>query len=235
MNGFLIFLCVIAGIILFLTLVISIPVLVQFTYSDKIYLTVKYLFVKINILPAGEKKPKKEKTPKEEKKPEVKAEEPAEEKEKKPNPLLEMVKANGYDGMMDVLSNLGKVFRIYGGKLFRSVVFDEIHLDITVGTGDSAKTAIKYGQACQKVYPLFGFICSNNVVRKYDINVEPDFLANKSQGYMYLDFHVVVRKTLNATLAMVVRLLFKVVLKFLKGAKSNKSSVSTDTVANSSN
>jgi DNA repair protein RecN (Recombination protein N) len=50
-----------------------------------------------------------------------------------------MVKANGYDGMMTVLSNLGQVFRIYGGKLLKSVVFDEID------AGVSGKTARKIG------------------------------------------------------------------------------------------
>lgn len=221
MSGFQIFLCVLAGIILFFILILSIPVHVTFTYSDKIYLTVKYLFLKFNILPTDPNKKKKEKkpekeTPKEEKPPE-------ENKEKKPNPIISMVKANGYDGMMEILGNLSKVLGKYGGKLFKSVVFDEIEIYITVGTGDSAQTAIKYGKTCQKVYPLIGFICSNNLVKKYDVNVEPDFLANKSEGEMYFDFHLIIRKIINATLAMVVRLVFKVVLKFLKGAKNNKS------------
>ena len=65
MTGFQIFLCVLLGIIAFFVLVLSIPVHVYFTYSDKIYLTVRYLFIKLNILPAGEKKPKKEKPKKE--------------------------------------------------------------------------------------------------------------------------------------------------------------------------
>lgn len=223
MNGFEIFLCVIAGIVLIIVGALSVPVHIKFTYADKVFLTVQYLFIKINILPQGEKKPKpkKEKTPKE-KKP---AEESSEDKpkEKKPNPLVAMVKANGYDGMMEILCNLGRILKIYGGKLFRSVVFDEIHLDMTIGTGDSARTAIKYGKTCQTVFPLFGFICSNNVVKKYHVNVEPDFLANTSEGEFYLDFHLVIRKIINATVAMAVRLVFNVVLKFLKGAKNNKS------------
>lgn len=223
MNGFTIFLCVLLGIILLIVLALSVPVHIQFTFGDKVYLTLKYLFLKIDILPLGDK-PKKEKAKKE--KPTEKKEPQKKEKpqgEKKPNPLVAMVKANGYDGMMQILSNLGNVFKIYGGKLFRSVLFNEIILDVTVGTSDSAATAIKYGKMCQKVYPLFGFICSNNVVKKYDVNVEPDFLMNHSECYMHLDMKVVIRKIINATVAMVVRLLFKVVLKFLKGAKNNKS------------
>ena len=139
MNGFLIFLCILAGIIGFFVLILSIPVHVSVGYDNKIRLSVRYLFIKLNILPAGDKKAKKDK-PKKEKPP--KKEEPEkdkeENKEKKPNPILEMVKANGHDGMMLVIQNLGKVMSTYGGKLFRSVVFDEITLHICVGTGDSA-------------------------------------------------------------------------------------------------
>ena len=224
MNGFQIFLCISAAIIGFFVLVLSIPVHVSVGYDNKFRLSVRYLFIKLNILPAGEKKPKKNKPKKE--KPSKKEEpekKPEENKEKKPNPILEMVKANGHDGMMLVIQNLGKVMGIYGGKLFRSVVFDEIVLHICVGTGDSAATAIKYGKTCQKVYPIFGFICSNNLVRRYDIDVHPDFLANKTESEFFADFHICIRKILNASIGMVFRLLFKVVFTFLKGAKKNKS------------
>ena len=124
MTGFQIFLCVFFGIIAFFVLLLSIPVHVSFTYSDKIYLTVRYLFIKLDLLPVGEKKPKKEKKekPKKEEKPK------AEEKQPKPkkNSIMDMVKANGYDGMMGLLSELKRILSGWGGKVFRSVVFDEL-------------------------------------------------------------------------------------------------------------
>ncbi len=222
-----IFLCVLACIIGIFILILSIPVKVSVGYDDKIRLTVKYLFIKLNILPAGEKKPAKEKKPKEDKPKEEKPKE-VKEKEKKPNPIMEMVKANGHDGMMVVIQNLGRILSTYGGKLFKSVIFDEIVLHICVGTGDAASTAIKYGQICQKVYPVFGFICSNNLVKRYDIDVQPDFLANKTESEFYFDLSICVRKIINATLAMVIRLIFGVVLKFIKGGKTHSKKQSTD-------
>jgi hypothetical protein len=196
---------------------------VSLAYDNKIHLSVKYLFIKLNILPVDPNKPKKPAKPKKEPKPEAEEEKKDEApKEKKPNPILEMVKANGYDGMMLVIKNLGRVLGTYGGKLFKSIVFDEIDVYISVGTGDAASTAIKYGETCQKIYPVFGFICSNNIVKKYDILVEPDFLANKTESEMFIDFSVTIRKIINATLAMVFRLIFKVGLKFILGAKNGK-------------
>lgn len=222
MTGFQIFLCVFFGIIAFFVLLLSIPVHVSFTYSDKIYLTVRYLFIKLDLLPVGEKKPKKEKKekPKKEEKPK------AEEKQPKPkkNSIMDMVKANGYDGMMGLLSELKRILSGWGGKVFRSVVFDELEIYVTVGTGDSAATAIEYGKACQKVYPLVAFLCSNNVVKRYDCSVDPDFLANHSESEANVELHMCVRKVINATIAMAVRLVFKVLLKFLKGAKAKPAS-----------
>ncbi len=220
MTGFQIFLLVLLGIVLFFVFVVSVPVRIILAYDDKIRVSVKYLFAKFDVLPLSpkkEKKPKKAIEPKSEK--EKKTDETP--KEKKPNPILDMIKANGHDGMIDVITNLGKVLGTYGGKLFGSVVFNRLELDISVGTGDSAATAIKYGQTCQQVFPVMGFICSNNLVRKYDINVEPDFLANRTEGKFYCDISICIRKITNATVAMIVRLIFKVLIKFFTGAKKN--------------
>lgn len=230
MTGFQIFMCVLLGIIALFVLILSIPVKVSLSFDNKIHLSVKYLFIKLDILPLG---PKKEKAPKPKKEPEPKPEKPADEtpKEKKPNPIVEMVKANGYDGMMLVIKNLGRVLGIYGGKLFKSIVFDEIDVYISVGTGDAASTAIKYGETCQKVYPVFGFICSNNIVRKYDILVEPDFLANKTENELFIDLSITIRKIINATIGMVFRLIFNVVIKFILGAKKGKENSQSDNKA----
>ena len=223
MTGFQIFLTVILCIIAFIVLILSLPLKVSVGYDDKISLSIKYLFIKLNILPTDPNKPKKEKKPKE-KKEEPPKEEKEEEKpkEKKPNPILEMVKANGYDGMMEVLGNLGRVFKIFGGKLLKSIIFNEAYINISVGTGDAASTAIKYGKTCQKVYHVMGFICSNNVVKKYDVNVEADFLANNTEGEFFFEMNICLRKIINSAIGLVVRLIFNVVLKFLKGGKVKK-------------
>lgn len=218
MTGFQIFLTVIFSIIALFVVILSIPLKVNLGYNDKISLSIKYLFIKLNILPTDPNKPKKEKKPKEEKKPKPEKTNEAP-KEKKPNPILEMVKANGFDGMMEVLGNLGNVLKIFGGKLLRSIVFDKADINISVGTGDAASTAIKYGKICQKVYPVMGFLCNNNVVKHHDINIEADFLANETKGDFYFEMNICLRKIINSAIGLVVRLIFDVVLKFLKNGK----------------
>ena len=78
------FLTVIFCIVAFFVLVLSIPLKVSIGYDDKISLSVKYLFIKLNILPTDPNKPKKEKKPKEEKPKEEKPKTEKTEAEKKP-------------------------------------------------------------------------------------------------------------------------------------------------------
>lgn len=221
MTGFQIFLTVIFSIIALFVIILSIPLKVALGYDDKISLDIRYLFVKLKILPTDPNKPKKEKAPKEKKPEEPKKEEAP--KEKKPNPIVEMAKANGFDGMMEVLGNLGNVLKIFGGKLLRSIVFNKADINITVGTGDAASTALKYGKTCQKIYPIMGFLCSNNVVKHHNINVSADFLANDTKGNFYFEMNICLRKIINSAIGLVVRLIFDVVLKFLKNGKKKKS------------
>lgn len=221
MTGFQIFLTVIFSIIALFVIILSIPLKVALGYDDKISLDIRYLFVKLKILPTDPNKPKKEKAPKEKKPEEPKKEEAP--KEKKPNPIVEMAKANGFDGMMEVLGNLGNVLKIFGGKLLRSIVFNKADIDITVGTGDAASTAMKYGKTCQKIYPIMGFLCSNNVVKHHNINISADFLANDTKGNFYFEMNICLRKIINSAIGLVVRLIFDVVLKFLKNGKKKKS------------
>ena len=221
MTGFQIFLTVIFSIIALFVIILSIPLKVALGYDDKISLDIRYLFVKLKILPTDPNKPKKEKAPKEKKPEEPKKEEAP--KEKKPNPIVEMAKANGFDGMMEVLGNLGNVLKIFGGKLLRSIVFNKADINITVGTGDAASTALKYGKTCQKIYPIMGFLCSNNIVKHHNINVSADFLANDTKGNFYFEMNICLRKIINSAIGLVVRLIFDVVLKFLKNGKKKKS------------
>ena len=221
MTGFQIFLTVIFSIIALFVIILSIPLKVALGYDDKISLDIRYLFVKLKILPTDPNKPKKEKAPKEKKPEEPKKEEAP--KEKKPNPIIEMAKANGFDGMMEVLGNLGNVLKIFGGKLLRSIVFNKADINITVGTGDAASTALKYGKTCQKIYPIMGFLCSNNVVKHHNINISADFLANDTKGNFYFEMNICLRKIINSAIGLVVRLIFDVVLKFLKNGKKKKS------------
>lgn len=218
MTGLYIFL----GIIAFFVLILSIRITVNGEFFNEFKLNVKWLFLKIDILPAKKKdKPKKEKTPKE-KKPKSEETTPAEEtpSEKKENIFVKFYHNQGFEGVIELINNLGKSL----GKLMHSfkkhIVLRELYLWMTVTGGcDAAETALEYGRVCQKVFPAMSFICTNLTVKKYDVEIQPDFLGSKNKAEFAFSVSVRPIFILNALIVLVFRLLIKVVLKFLMGIK----------------
>lgn len=210
------------GIIGFIILVLSIRITINGEFFDEFKLNVKWLFLKIDVFPAKKKdKPKKEKAPKEKK------EKPADEKvteetptEKKENIFVKFYNNQGFDGVIQLINNVGKAL----GKLMHSfkkhIVLRELYLWMTVTGGcDAAETALEYGRICQKVFPVMSFICTNLTVKKYDVEIEPDFLGSKNKAEFAFSVSVRPIFILNAIIVLVFRLLIKVVLKFLMGIK----------------
>ena len=85
---------IILGIIAFFVILLSIKFAVTVHYEDDVAVSVKWLFIKINILPKHEKKPKKEKKKKEKK--DKKEEEPKKEDET----IKEPKKKKGFFGRL---------------------------------------------------------------------------------------------------------------------------------------
>ncbi len=218
MTGLYIFL----GIIGFIILLLSIRITVNGEFFEEFKLNIKWLFVKIDILPAKKKdKPKKEKAPKEKKeKPAAEEVAPETPTEKKENIFVKFYNNQGFDGVIQLINNVGKAL----GKLMHSfkkhIVLRKLYLWMTVTGGcDAAETALEYGRICQKVFPAMSFICTNLTVKKYDVEIEPDFLGNKNKAEFAFSVSVRPIFILNALIVLVFRLLIKVVLKFLMGIK----------------
>lgn len=213
---------IILGIIAFFVILLSVHFHISIEYTDFIYVSVRWLFLKFDILPLKpkEKKEKKEEEPEEEKKEEE--EETEEEKPKKEgeNSIITTIKNMGYDGVMEILSRLGKALGGMFRRIFKSFAIQNFDLDLTVGKGDAAATAIAYGNTCNKVYPVCGLICSTMKVKTYNVNVAPDFLANHNTGEFRIDFYMIPRKLINAFIIVGFELVFKVLLKFLSSGKS---------------
>ena len=224
MTGLYIFL----GIIGFIVLLLSIRITVNGEFFEEFKLNIKWLFVKIDILPAKKKdKPKKEKAPKE-KKEKPQTEELVEETptEKKENIFVKFYNNQGFDGVIQLLNNVGNAL----GKLMHSfkkhIVLREIYLWMTVTGGcDAAETALEFGRICQKVFPTLSFICTNLTVKKYDVEIEPDFLGSKNTAQFAFSVSVRPIFILNALIVLVFRLLIKVVLKFLLGIKDKSKNI----------
>lgn len=212
---------IILGIILFIILVLSVKVKILVHSEDGIDLSVGWLFLKFQILPKkekDEKKPKKEKKKKEKEE----TEEVKEPKEKKENIFIRFYRNNGVDGVVELLQNLKKALGGMFRRIGRAFLFEQIYIYMQVSSGDSADTAVKYGKVCSAAYPAMGFFVANMRVKKSNLQIVPNFVNGESKAKVHTKISVRPIKLINALIVVGVQLTFKVLIKFLKGAKAPK-------------
>ena len=162
-------------------------------------------------------KPQKEKPP----------EEP--QTEKKPNPFKTFYENQGFDGVKQLVRDSADAVGSMMKSVKKHLIIDDLFLWVVVSHNhDAAKTAIEYGETCQDVFPAMGFICSNLNVRKYDVEIEPDFIGTFSSAQFSAAISIRPLFLINAGIVLVFRLLFKVVLKIFKAkAKEPQSNKET--------
>lgn len=217
---------IILGIIAFFIILLSVKVVVTVHYEDEVELSVGWLFLKVNILPShDEKKPKKEKKPKEEK-PKEESEIIKEPKKKKQdNMFVRFYRNRGVEGVVQLLKDAAKAVGGMFKRIGRAFLFEELYISMTVGKGDSAQTAIKYGETCSAAFPAMGLIVSTMRVKKYNLEINPDFICGKSSARLHTKVSVRPIKLINAVIIVAFELLFKVIIKLLKHSKAPKPEV----------
>ena len=70
-------------------------------------------------------------------------------------------------------------------RLIRKIRIRNVYIDIVVGSGDAAKTAIKYGAVCSAVYSVTEFLKAYMSTDIKEINIEADFEAEKDDIFAY--------------------------------------------------
>ena len=220
-------LCVILGIIAFFVILLSIKFTVTVHYEDDVAVSVGWLFLKFNILPKKEKekKPKKEKKKKEEKPKEESEVVPEPKKKKQDNMFVRFYKNRGVNGVVQLLKDVAKAVGGMFRRIGRAFLIEELIISMTVGAGDSAETAIKYGKVCSGAFPAMGLIVNTMRVKKYNLEINPDFIYGKTSAKLHTKISVRPIKLINAVIIVAFELLFKVVLKLLKHSRAPKPNV----------
>lgn len=225
---------IILGIVLFFAAVLSIRAHIHAEYEDGKELTAyaKWAFLKIPLLPAPEKAPKekKPKAVKEESAAPAEEAKPAEEKPKGPNPLKNIYENEQLEGILDLFRKLLELLGKFGRRIVHSFVIDELFLDIDLTRGDAAQTAESYGKMCQKVFPVTGALVANCDVRKYSINVEPDYIAKPGTRVAFsAEISLNPRKLINSVLAFAFGAVFKLGIRLIKDLKPKTVTASSET------
>ena len=210
-----------ASIVLFFVLLLAGRVSVFFDYNNDLALKIKYMCFTIVKMPKTKKKPEKPKKTKEKK--EKKAEKAEKEKEEKKKDEKKKfdIKSLTFDDYIDLLktalSGVGKPLK----KLFKSIKFSHMSIDIVVGGSDAARTAIKFGAINFAAGNALGLIDSFFTLKPLDdMNITADFQSEKTLYDIYFE----VRLSLFAALAAGFRLLgafLKLLKEFKKKQKAN--------------
>ena len=218
-------LIIIAAIIAFFILLLSIKLSVIVHSEDGVTLDAQWLFIKLHLIPKKEKEKKKKKKKKKEKKPkdETPDETVAEPKKKKPNMFVKFYRNNGVGGFIELLEDLVRALKGMFRRILRAFIIDELFISLLVSAGDAADTAIKFGKISSAVYPALGFITSNMRVRKQHCEIFPDYVNGQSSTRLHAKISVVPRRLIGAVIIVAFQLLFTVVIKLLKGSRTKKS------------
>ena len=227
---------VILGTIAFFVIILSVKVKVTVHYEDDIALSVGWLFLKFNILPQKEKteKPKKEKKKKEKKeKPKDESEVvPEPKKKKQDNMFVRFYRNRGVSGVVQLLKDAANAIGGMFGRIGRAFLFEELFISLTVGAGDSAETAIKYGKVCAGAFPAMGLLVNKMRIRKYNLEINPDFIYGKTEARLHTKISFRPISFINAVIIVAFELLFKVVIKLLKHSKAPKPNVEKQIINN---
>lgn len=252
---------VLLGIIALIVLALCVKVKIFAEYSEiDTHVKLKWLFLEIPLYPAKKKekddipeeKPaseekSSEEAPAEEELPEEGSEESAvqeqpegEKKEKPKNNLLKTIyDAHGVDGLLLIVQRVFSYLGTFLGNLMHSLVIEELYIDVKCNKNDAASTAIYYGEVCSSLFPMLGALVTKYKVRKYDINVYPDYLARHSSASFAVSMHLYPIYVIGITFALVFKLLFKVLLSVIvkcfrvnkNTAENNKSDSTTESAA----
>lgn len=182
MTGF-----IIAGVLLlFFVFLLAVPCHVVISADSEVRVWLRVLFVKWTLFPSKKRKsPKKEKQKREKqaakkKRKKVKKEKKAEPPKKKRN-ILHMLRL--------ILRLAAAVMK----KLRRHLKIQLLAYEISVATGDAAKTAVLYGAVAGLSSSLFELLQSGihfKVKKSAPVDVSADFLGEKTKARIKIDFSI---------------------------------------------
>lgn len=136
--------------------------------------------------------------------------------QKKPNMITKIIDENGIVGILELVSNLLQTLNTAAITLFRGLHIYSLYVSIIVGGGDAADVARAYGQICGVYYPIKGIILNGMKVDQYDDYIQPDFIAEKTDG----EFQLVA----SMSVGLVLKIGIKAGFTFLQNLIKNKNS-----------
>ncbi len=160
-------------IIALLGLLILLPITAVIAFaakSDENEITIRYLFFKLKIFPAGEKKEKKE----------------TGEKEEKPKKDKKGVVNQVWVSRSELKWGLEKLL-VYIMK--HAIIVKELNISARFGFDNPMTTGLAAGAANGLVYNIIGLLDRHARLKKWSVNLEPDFNEPCMEAGVYCRLH----------------------------------------------
>lgn len=184
------------GLLALLIVLLSIPVYGRLSYDGDLSARVWVLGIPITLMPRPEPASKPAS---------AQSSSGKKQKEKKPSKLKELAELMKQDDLSGTLHFIGEVAALAGktvGRLLRSITVNRLDLQMRIATDDVATTAQRYGQVCGVLYPALAIIERWVRIRRRDLRVEPNFLAEESAVRFDIRLQVSLWRLLGAAVAL---------------------------------
>lgn len=189
---------ILAALAVLIAAVLLVPIYARVRYDGTLTVQVRVWGIPITLLPGDEGD-----TPP-----------PPAATEKKPSKASELkreltrsFREDGVGATLHYLGELGAMASRAVGRLLRSVTVDSLRLEMRISAPDAADTAVRYGQVCAVLYPTLALVERAVRVRRREVRIEPNFLAESSAAFADVRLHIWVYRAAGAAIALLWRYL----------------------------
>ena len=195
---------ILLGLVVLLFLLLLLPAHIAVTFDGSFQAGAGIGPVVFRLYPPKEEKKKKkkeisyEKPPKKSKK---------EEGVRAASELERLWKEEGWQAALSYLCRMASFLLEAFQRFLDILVIDRLNIQLRVASGDADITATDYGKACGVLYPVLALIKSRVRVRREQLSVQPDFIAEKTEFRLEFRAHVILIKVLWQGLRLLMRFL----------------------------
>jgi len=218
-------LAILLALFLLLAPVFCIPVNLRVEYIESLSVQLRWLFLKVQLVPSPDKAKKKKDKEEEKKEDKPKEEKKQKDGPQKPNILQKFYEYQGIPGFIELLRRTVEVLKQFRHGLWLSFCIRELDLRVSLPGSDPENLAFQYGKLSAAIFPSLGWLCGKLRTRRGKIraNIYPDFTGQSSREIQCTaEVSVIPSMLIGALIMLVVRLGIRVGLKFYQGTKPAK-------------
>lgn len=209
------FLYIFISVASIISALLFINIVITMDYHSEFSFDVKWLFLKYRVYPEKEKTEKDSKPDKKKQQ----SKKPAKNEKPKSSIFAKFYQNQGFDGVVTLIQNTAASLNTIFKRMIHAVTIKNLCIDLRVAGEDSAQTAIRYGTICSLIFPAVGTICATIRVKKYHLNINPDFLGHESKANFNTMISVSPIRLVIAAIIFLFEFSIKVLFKLYKGSR----------------